>query len=166
MGEVRRYAGIGSRRAPDDVLALCIRVAEKLKRNGWYLRTGHAIGCDQAFEAGAGKLAEVFLPWKDYEENIPVLGEKFIMPTVPAMEIVAALHPAPERLSMAAVRLHARNCHIILGRCLNDPVDHVVCWTPDEERGGTAMGLRVAREHGIPVHNLHEEGARRRWESW
>lgn len=163
---VRTYAGIGSRRAPDDVLALCIRIAAKFRRNGWRLRSGHSIGCDQAFEVGARGEADVFLPWKDFEAESPVLGRKFIMPSVPALEVVGRYHPAVERLSMSGMRLHARNAHIILGASLNDPASYVLCWTPDEQRSGTAMGLRIARAYNIPVHNLNDPEVRELWESW
>lgn len=159
------YAGIGSRRAPADVLELCTRIAHQNRDRGRKLRSGHAIGCDQAFELGAGAYAEVFLPWKDFEESCPTWGTVFIMPSISALEVVQEHHPAPHRLSMAGMRLHARNCHIILGRCLNDPVDYVICWTRDEERSGTAMGLRVARAYGIPVYNLANAQTRASWEA-
>lgn len=161
---MRLYAGIGSRRAPAPTLSLCTSIARHLRVRGWVLRTGHAIGCDQAFEDGAGDRSEVFLPWKDYEFAAPLNGEVFRMPSAQALEMAVELHPAPERLSMPAIRLHARNCHILLGRCLNDPVAAVVCWTKDEERGGTAFGLRLARKHEIPVHNLWNPEVREEWE--
>lgn len=159
------YAGIGSRRAPLPTLGFCESIARYLSRRGWLLRTGHAIGCDQAFEAGAGHRAQVFLPWKDYEENVEMEAcSVFTVPTVEAMEMVVDIHPAPHRLSMAAIRLHARNCHIILGGLLNTPVSHVVCWTTDEDRGGTSFGLRLARAHGISVQNLARPEVREKWE--
>lgn len=158
------YAGIGSRRAPADVLGLCTRIASTLAARGRVLRSGHAIGCDQAFEAGAGDRAEVFLPWRDYEGDVEVLGQVRLMPTVKAIEMVPGFHPAPERLSMASLRLMARNAHIILGPMLDEPVGLVICWTLDEERGGTSAGLRLARQRDIPVCNLAERAVRVHWE--
>lgn len=161
---MRCYAGIGSRRAPDHVLGLCTRLGVKMCQHGWVLRSGHAIGCDQAFEAGAYSpdrvRAQIFLPWKDYESEIPATGQVQRVPVTAAIHLVARYHPTPERLSRAAVRLHARNCHILLGPALDDPVDRVICWTRNEARGGTAFGIRVARELGIPVHNLADEDVR------
>lgn len=149
---MRCYAGIGSRRTPDDILKLITRIARLQAAEGWTLRTGHAIGADQAFELGAGDKAQVFLPWKDYEEDAPTWGEVHIMPSVKALQLVEKYHPAPERLSMAATRLHARNCHILLGAGLDDPVEHVVCFTANQ--GGTTFGLRIAAEYRIPIFNL------------
>lgn len=75
--------------------------------------------------------------------------------------MAAAHHPAWERLGRGARSLHARNCHQILGRDLNDPAAFVVCWTPDgattdpgPSTGGTGQALRIAAAHGIPVFNL------------
>lgn len=158
------YAGIGSRRAPHDILGLCTRIARCMVKRDWILRSGHAIGCDQAFELGACEESEVFLPWKDYESEVPLRGGFMIMPTVEALQMVPEYHPAPERLSMAVARLHARNCHIILGPHLNEPVDRVICWTADESRGGTSFGLRMARALDIPIHNLHDNRVRRDYE--
>lgn len=152
---MKTYAGIGSRRAPDEILGLCSLIGGAMRRHGWILRSGHAIGCDQAFEFGARDEAEVYLPWKDYEADHELLANvAFVMPTIEAIQMVPKYHPAPMRLSMSSIRLLARNCHILLGPGLDMPVDRVICWTEDEERGGTSFGLRIARELGITVDNL------------
>lgn len=65
----KMYAGVGSRKAPQEVLGLMERIARRLAVLGWMLRTGGAEGADQAFERGAragGGTAEVFLPWPGY----------------------------------------------------------------------------------------------------
>ena len=152
------YAGIGSRRAPSDILGLITRIARRLREDGKILRTGHAIGCDQAFEHGAGDRAQVFLPWKDYESDVEIKGQTYPIPCVAALQLVEKFHPRPDRLSMAVTRLHARNCHILLGPALDDPVSRVICFTLDELRGGTSFGLRIAREYDIPVYNLADQG--------
>lgn len=157
------YAGIGSRKAPPEILGLCRRIAEKL-RDDWTLRTGHAIGCDQAFELGAGAFAHVFLPWHDFEVEVQTQGAVWQQPQVRAESMVDDYHPAPHLLSTAARKLHARNCHILLGPNLDDPVKKVICWTRNENRGGTALGVRIAHSHGIPVHNLYESYTRRMYE--
>ena len=51
--------------------------------------------------------------------------------------------------------MHQRNVHQILGYELNDPVDAVICWTPNGKiQGGTATAIKLAMAHGIPVFNL------------
>lgn len=155
MGKI--YAGIGSRQVPPEIEMLCRQIAVMLRAQGWHLRSGHAIGCDQAFERGAREDATVFLPWKDYEDQAPLYATGVqLVPSIASLETVAKYHPAVERLSMAAIRLHGRNAHIILGDKLDDPVDQVVCWTPNEKRGGTSQALRIAEDYGIPVHNLND----------
>jgi hypothetical protein len=75
--------------------------------------------------------------------------------------MAAEHHPAWDRLGRGPRALHARNCHQILGRDLNDPASFVVCWTPDgattqpgPATGGTGQALRIAASHSIQVFNL------------
>ena len=60
------YAGIGSRRTPDDVLEQMTQLAQELGKLGWTLRSGGADGADRAFQDGAeavGGRREILLPW-------------------------------------------------------------------------------------------------------
>lgn len=163
------YAGIGSRRAPLDVLTLCAQIGGLLRESGWILRSGHAIGCDQAFEAAGDDpdkaCAEIFLPWKDYEADVQPYGAAYPMPSMPALEAARARHPTPDRLSMAALRLLARNHHILFGRNLDEPVTFVCCWFDSAvKRGGTYYTAKLASDSGIPVHNLADSEIRKLWE--
>ena len=159
---MRAYAGIGSRRTPEPVLQLLTALASQLARRGHVLRSGHAPGADQAFEHGAGARAEVYLPWPSFESSVRcAAGYVQPEPSSEAVQMAAAHHPAWERLGRGARSLHARNCHQILGRDLQDPVSFVVCWTPDgatthpgPSTGGTGQALRLAAAHTIPVFNL------------
>ena len=58
----RFYAGIGARATPPEILSLMTRAAFALTKRGYVLRSGHAIGADSAFERGAGRDAQIFLP--------------------------------------------------------------------------------------------------------
>ena len=159
---MRAYAGIGSRRTPDSILELMTSLAGRLAADGYTLRSGHAPGADQAFERGAGARAEVYLPWARFEEAVQTTAAHIQpKPSTNAVQMAAAHHPAWDRLRQGARSLHARNCHQILGRDLNDPVAFVVCWTPDgattnpgPSTGGTGQALRLAAAHHIPVFNL------------
>ena len=156
------YAGIGSRRTPQEVLALMTELAGVLASRGWVLRSGHAPGADQAFEAGAGAHAEIFLPWASFESAVPILADfTSKSPADAAMSVASQFHPGWEHLGRSARLFHARNCHQVLGRDLRSPVRFVVCWTPDgsldgsgRDTGGTGQALRVAAHHRIPVFNL------------
>lgn len=135
------YAGIGSRQTPPDVLAHMEATAGVLDTCGYTLRSGGAAGADRAFEAGvrSGR-KEIFVA----EHGIHRA----------ALKLAAQFHPAWEKCTAYARLLHARNCLVILGRDLDDPVRFVICWTPGGQLvGGTAQAIRVARHHGIPVHN-------------
>lgn len=137
-----------------------------LGKQGWILRTGGAPGADQAFQDGAANAdgaIELYLPWESFEAAslAPIItAETWIWrePSPAALELAAQHHPAWERLKQGVRKLHARNCHQILGGELNYRVDVVICWTPDgsldgrgPDTGGTGMALRVARACGSPL---------------
>lgn len=167
------YAGIGSRRTPQDVLDLMTAAAKVFHSKRVILRSGHAPGADQAFEAGAGHRAEVYLPWPDFESSTPIKARMvFSSPTREALELSATHHPAWDQCSRGARQLHARNAHQVLGPHLSDPAEFVLCWTPDgsldgngPDTGGTGQALRIAVAHAIPVYNLARPEHRERVEA-
>ncbi len=162
----RVYAGVGSRKAPDQVLRLARRVGARLAELGWVLRTGGAPGMDRAFEEGAreaGGRVQIFLPWPGYEgyrEDDPAVA----LDRPPFRGLPAGGEVSPRlggRLGRGVKALMARNAHQILGPGLDDPVRFVVCWTPDgaeeatgPETGGTGQAIRMAVAMGVPVFNL------------
>jgi len=112
---MKTYAGVGSRKAPEDVLKLMEKIARRLAELGWTLRTGGAEGADQAFERGAragGGAVEVFLPWPGYNGY---REGALKAPSSEAVRLAAALHPAWNRLSQGVQKLMARNSHQVLG---------------------------------------------------
>lgn len=144
------YAGIGSRQTPDGVLALMERSARRLSQDGFILRSGGARGADSAFAAGTTPQQRVIYTAND---DIPSW----------AFQTVDAYHPAPQRLSSYARRLHARNAMILLGADGHTPVRFILCWTPGGQiTGGTGQALRIALHKGIPVFNLFYEEIRDR----
>ena len=163
----RAYAGIGSRETPQVILEKMSALAYELNLKGLYLRTGNALGADQAFAWGSNradpKKTILYLPWKGYEEKAIKEGNHVVIGTevLPlfqqaAKETVALLHPYPKALKQGAWKLHQRNCYILLGKDLNHPVDFVVCWTKDgQATGGTGMGIRIAERNSILVFNLY-----------
>ena len=151
------YAGIGSRATPRATLETMTVMAAWLARRGWYLHSGGAAGADTAFAAGAppGRRT-LFLPWPGYRGSG---GSDCRILAADEMErclaIARSLHPAWHRCSPAARKLHARNAAILLGAETHSPVAAVTCWTRDGSiSGGTGMGIRIARDRGIPVLNL------------
>ncbi|HEY7961017.1 MAG TPA: hypothetical protein VID29_03755 [Solirubrobacteraceae bacterium] len=167
------YAGIGSRETPSEVIELMERIARALAARGWVLHTGMAEGADQAFYRGAAGVGpvELYLPWPAFERQARVHGTRecvLAQPARAAHDVAARFHPVWSRLGSGPRRLHARNCHQVLGADLATPARMVVCWTPDgsldgrgRRVGGTGQALRVASHSGIEVVNLarreHEE---------
>lgn len=151
---MRTYAGIGSRETPTETLQAFRYLGAVLGREGWTLRSGGAPGADSAFEAGAVSVrgrCEIYLPWRGFLGHpSPLCGE----PTPEMYALAKKYHPAWDRCSDAAKRLHARNGCQILGIRLDDPVDVVVCWTRGGRLvGGTAQALRIALDRKIPIVN-------------
>lgn len=161
---IKHYAGIGSRKTPASVLYAMEEIARRLQGKGYTLRSGHADGADYAFERGAGEDAEIYLPWRGYNDHLPIAGVSWSTPLIAAYEISGALHPAWASLTTGARSLHARNAHQILGPELDDPSAFVVCWTPDgatdnpgPRTGGTGQALRIASVSGIEIFNIFRE---------
>lgn len=155
-----KYAGIGSRTTPLEILEVMDHFAEAIATES-LLRTGGARGADQAFEFGAtlgGGLVEVYLPWKGFEER---QDGKITDPGKDALELAEHYHPNWKALKQGGRKLMARNGYQVLGPDLFDPVEMVICWTPDgsldgtgSQVGGTGQALRIAADYEIPVRNL------------
>lgn len=160
----RTYAGIGSRRTPQEALRLMRKTASRLEELGYTLRSGAADGADAAFEAGVKERKEIFLPFKGFNNH----PSAYDTPSSGAAEIAKLIHPAWGALSETARKLQARNSHQILGADLRTPVEFVVCWTPNGEEteadrtrdtGGTGQAISLASRWRIPVFNLQREDA-------
>tara|TARA_Y100000310_G_scaffold248458_1_gene254282 strand:- start:909 stop:1349 length:441 start_codon:yes stop_codon:yes gene_type:complete len=141
---MKYYAGIGSRKTPSYILERMTREAERYEQLHYYLRSGGAVGADQAFEAGAGVHKHIILANHATPEAIS-LAEQF--------------HPAWDRCTSYAKMLHGRNMMILLGYDLNTPVEFVMCWTDQGKvTGGTGQAIRAAEHYNIPVYNLYNIG--------
>lgn len=160
-----KYAGIGSRKSVKHhaLTHAMIDIGRHLAKEGWTLRSGGSVGCDEAFEKGcdaANGKREIFLPWKHFN-NHPSSMHK---PSPEAFKMAAKFVPWWSELSDGDKKMHARNVHQVLGYTLNDPVDVVICWTPHgRDVGGTRTALMIARHHGIPVINLADVGIDHNW---
>lgn len=155
------YAGIGARDTPPDVAQFMSMLATTWRTEGRILRSGRSGSADLAFERSAYGQAELFEPWPRFEApEAPVDATIYHSPTQRAFDMAADYHPRWDRCSAGARALLARNCHVILGRELIDPVGVVVCFTKDAtltglgSSGGTAHALRIAHAHKVKVYNL------------
>jgi len=152
MKETKYFAGIGSRETPQEILKTMFDISSVLTTNGYILRSGSAPGADQSFEKGVlNNNKQIFLPWKNFENN----KSTYYTISEEAYELAKKYHPRFTYLSQGAKKLIARNGYIILGYNLKEPVEFVVCWTPNGKiTGGTGQGLRIANDLEIPIYNL------------
>lgn len=177
----KTYTGVGSRETPEEIMQLMERIAYKLAKDGYTLRSGGAEGADTAFYQGFLKwkrsvsvedwytMAEIYIPWKRFGSAWPddaVLVERMDMVQA-AIDIVSKLHPAwsainPKTkkpvLSTAAKQLHTRNVFQVLGGDLDLPSDFLICWAKTDYRGipkgGTRTAWVIARQYGVQCFNL------------
>lgn len=132
------------------------------------LRSGAAQGADAWFEEGCDVVdgqKEIFIPWKGFNDHSSLLCDI----TPEAMALAEDVYgPRWQCLKQGARKLMARNCYQILGQTLDDPVDFVVCWTPDGaemekdrgyKTGGTGQAIALASRNNIPVFNLRNDDA-------
>ena len=148
----KTYAGIGSRKTPNHILDMMKTIAQVLEDKGFTLRSGGADGADSAFASGSND-KEVFIPWNGFNG---VSSDK-VGASPRAMEIAESIHPAWDRCSQGAKKLHGRNVHQVLGEELlpESYSKFIICWTPNGlDVGGTATAIKLAKSVGIPVFNL------------
>lgn len=157
----KRYAGIGSRETPTHICQLMKRLAARLEKEGWVLRSGGASGADASFERGVFYPAnkEIYLPGATFNgrsaKNSGYIDATKLESFPKALKTVKLFHPAPGKLSQKGRLLMARNAMQVLGADLNDPSDIVIAWTPEGKlKGGTSQALRIADFHNIPIFNL------------
>lgn len=153
MKKIKSYAGIGSRSTPTDLKPIIKEIVETLNEKGYILRSGGASGADTFFEEYANK-KEIYLPWPNFNQHQSELN--YVCNK--AFELAEQFHPAWNMLSYAAKKLIARNGYQVLGENLDDPVEFIVCWTPEgKEIGGTSQAMRIAKHYGIPIFNLFSD---------
>ena len=161
------YAGIGSRKTPEDVCRKMFTAGRAMAKLGFILRSGGAKGADTSFESGvlaAAELkdsdaddsnvssnSEIYLPRQGFNgHRSPLYGS-----CKAARQIAKEYHPRWDILSCLGRDFHARNVYQILGRDLRTPSRFVLCWTPGGKvTGGTGQALRIAQDHDIPILNF------------
>lgn len=171
------YTGIGSRETPEHILDKMNDIAFYLASKGVVLRSGKAVGADEAFQLGVEafatqsgvfkkELAEIYIPWAKFSnprlsDSYDVLvTNKNIVET--AEGIMSQIHPAWERCSQGAKRLHTRNVFQVLGSSLTSKSDFLVCYAKPKKdgegvSGGTNTAYMLAKKNNIPTFNLYYE---------
>lgn len=173
---MKTFTGVGSR----DITTQEVRNIKQLSLHlgllGYTLRSGKANGADNAFqsglllvekEMGVSAHSEIYIPWPSFNKDVRNLDSRWdisledLTNTTQAEEIVSRIHPAWEKLSQGARKLHTRNVYQVLGRDLESPSDFLVCCSDPVRggvKGGTNTAYQVALQHDVPVFNLREKG--------
>lgn len=151
---IKQFTGIGSRESPSGILALMTRIAEHLCSRGYILRSGGADGADEAFQNGCDNVngsKEIYIPWRGFNNS----ASQLYTISEDAFLLASTIHPAWDKLSQGAKKLHARNVYQVLGPNLSDPVDLLICWTKNgKDIGGTRTAIVLARQYNIRIINL------------
>lgn len=161
------YTGVGSRKAPREILNQMTTLAQLLADRGYALRSGGAGGSDTAFERGAGSQAVIYLAENFMHKPTGEVRYYDQAPYEEARRIVEQTHPAWHRCNEFVRRLHTRNMFQVLGHDLNTFLTGLICWTPDGAQtaqetsihtGGTGTAIRIADQYRVPVLNLARSG--------
>lgn len=152
------YTGIGTRDIPTDSKEIIDKILNlyEVGLKNYILRSGSAPGMDSLFEMCHYKYhkdtnQEIFLPWKNFNNS----KSQLFNITEEAKILAKEYHPAPSRLTDAALKLMSRNGYQVLGYDLKTPTDLVVCWVKDINKGGTSQAIRIARDNNIPIFNIY-----------
>lgn len=130
---VRRiFTGIGSRQTPKALLDIESEVAKRLANKNHIIRSGGAMGADQAFARGVRKSSnpdnlELFLPWEGFEGNYKITKnpDLFFSDLSPEeqelfhkilQEVIEPRHYDNIMRNPSARNLHGRNMLEVLGR--------------------------------------------------
>lgn len=155
----RYYAGIGSRDTPLKVQRQMTLLAETLEKYGFTLRSGNAVGADQAFAYGVETKADIWLPWPTFNREFRKVKPhhnyiEMSSDDTDADASVNIYHPKGASLGPKSRQFMARNFRQIIG--LDEPnSEFVIAWTPDgREVGGTSQALRIANKHNISIVNM------------
>ena len=150
------YTGIGSTKTPEKYLKIFEILATKLSNEGFVLRSGGAPGADSSFELGSSlSMREIYLPWSGFQGKYIDNKQYFLGVSDKSLKLAEKYHPAWNNCSPGAKKLHARNCHQILGKNLDSLSSLVICWTKGGKFvGGTSQALRIAKDFGIPIINF------------
>lgn len=155
-----KYAGIGHRGTPEKVRDMMTNIGSQLAKMGFILRSGNALGADQAWEEQVPKkMKEIFII-----EKKPVCPHGIVVDTITQEQwdfVVSHYHGGSGpfgRLSAYVQYLFMRNLNILCGKDLDDKVDFVAYWHEGEHcDGGTGHTIAMAKTLEIPCFNIWSE---------
>ena len=158
---------VGSRHISEKEYLTLFGLAKYFAQHGYILRSGKADGADTAgelgFREGTYLKPEIYIPWKNFKGGSVLLGDEIVLPMPKeTLEYVKKIHPAFDRLSQGALKLHQRNIHQVLGLDLHTPSEILIAcadfkfdqYNIERVKGGTATAWNLAKEFNIPCINI------------
>ncbi len=138
------YSGVGSREPEPEAAEVIATLTAELSSLGGILRTAKAKGADRLFRSSHSGPQEI-------------ISDKAVPPAM-AYEIAERNHGAWHLCDDRTRSVHARNVMIHLGPAADMPVLFSLVWSPAgiDDMGGSALGMRVCREFGIPFFNIRD----------
>lgn len=179
---IKRYAGIGSRETPRDVLKTSISFANILAELGYGLSSGGCpLGMDAACLEGAYKHRtfdksqnRIYLSWNGmanwrHDPSVGLYDAQRFSNYEEAQAIGLRMRGSWNGLGRGGIAHHSRNPYQVLGDDLKSPVDFVFTWAipvgkNGNVKGGTGTAVKLALENNIPVYNLYYDEMRERIE--
>jgi hypothetical protein len=153
---VKSYATcIGSRRTPIEICNIMSLIGERLQ-NKYILRSGAAIGADQAFEKNVKPENKCIYTVKNFDysqENYDLCYSELM--SIWDKDLNFDLYEKYNQI------LLLRDINQVLGskNTSLEKSKFLICYTPHEnynkrDVGGSRIAIRCALKHGIKVHNL------------
>jgi hypothetical protein len=174
------YAGIGSRKIPQEIADIMEELGFRLAKKGFILRSGASPGADTAFELGVvrakGKF-EIYLPWENFgkRKGRGYYNTEELVNYSTASKLAEDYHPDFYGLNEEGQKLIIRDTYQVLGYDLHTPCRFLVCWTEDacisaEQRssrtGGTGQAITIASNLAIPIYNIRILSHREKFVDW
>lgn len=160
-----RYAGLGSRRTPPQILALMRKAARRLAARECTLHGGSGFGAESAFSLSAGDdggSCVLWLPHDGYNKRRLADGA-VLLPSAEHEEVARSINKGWDQMDALGQRLAACGAAQVLGPDCRHEVSFVLCWTADgcetelgrsDATGATGTAIALAEIMRIPVFNL------------
>lgn len=155
-----RIALIGYRKPPDNVVSLSRKIGIKLSDNDCDGFSGGANGMDEIFMSGFKK-GQSFIIVPERKSTTPehhiVWDELDNQTKLKSYYQAKSVCPDIDHRPIYHQKLFSRNALQVLGIDCMSPVDRVIFWAKERNgvvSGGTRIAVRIARNYGIPCHNL------------
>ena len=161
------YAGVGSEETPQEVLDNMTALASELEKEGYVLRSGGAVGADQAFSKGVSNIKNKKIYFdSDIEHDVYGTAKQ-------ADKILEETHPKIDKIKKGtrSRNLLARDGYQVFGERFDSPAAFIICWTNDgatsyeqtsATTGGTGQAIRLGSRKGIPVINMADPNWRQK----